>query len=104
MAVANRRSPLKTFLKWDQVATAREETGTTGGLAVLWARREVALTSADLVTPVVAIEIDGTKGAIGFEVRRHIGQRILAAELFFNALKTGRHLFDRRREENLSAS
>jgi hypothetical protein len=55
--------------------------------ALLLARREVALLGADLVTPVVAIEIDGAESAVILEIRRHIGQRILAAQFLFDVVE-----------------
>ena len=58
------------------------------------ARRKVALLGAHLIAAIVAIQINGSEGAVGLEVRRGVNQRVLAAQLLFDAFETHRHVFD----------
>src|SRR5579872_1085538 len=72
--------------------------------APLLSWREVSLLGTHLVAAIVAVKVDGPKGAIRLEVGGNIGERVLAAQLLLNLLEAGGHLFHRGWEKGLPAS
>src|ERR1035437_6981124 len=72
-------------------------------LSDLLLRSEVSLFGSHLVASVGAEKIDGTIPAVILEIRRSVDQRVLAAQLFFDVVKTVRHHLDRRWKERLPA-